>query len=213
MNTLRIRRHRILGGKIAHASRRPPVSLPRMLVRTATRREAHQLRSRPFRHCPENCRGGCCPLTPYHPARPRSLGHRGPTSATRPASSPSAQHLPPSRVSALPAVRGGRCSEGGSHGRMKTSHLHPPAASPTPVSGEMASGFGSFHPPSHPREYHAPCSQVTCDPQQTPRPLVSGLPPRCTVHRILHHKSWLPPASGGTYLVCAACHCYTSTVV
>ena len=72
-----------------------------------------------------------------------------------------------------------------------TPHLHPlPHLHPF---GEMASGFGSFHPPSHPRRDHAPCSQVTCDSPSNPahhaRPLVSALPPReaarstATLHR------------------------------
>ena len=89
----------------------------------------------------------------------------------------------------------GSCSEGSLHVRMPrvtiTPHLHPlPHLHPF---SEMASGFGSFHPPSHPRGDHAPCSQVTCDSPSNPahhaRPLVSALPPReaarstATLHR------------------------------
>jgi hypothetical protein len=69
----------------------------------------------------------------------------------------------------------GSCSEGGFHGRMPTRamitpHLHPPVPRLHPFRRDGNQGWWSFHPPSHPRGDHAPCSQVTCDsPPHTSR--------------------------------------------
>ena len=63
------------------------------------------------------------------------------------ASSPSARNpTSPSHVSALPAVRGGRCSEGGFHG---TDANNPPPPTPLPhlhPFRETVKGWVSFHP-------------------------------------------------------------------
>jgi hypothetical protein len=62
------------------------------------------------------------------------------------ASSPSAQPHSTGRVSALPVLRGGHCSEGGLHVRMPTTYPPPPTPPHLHPFRETVKGWVSFHP-------------------------------------------------------------------
>ena len=98
-------------------------------------------------------------------------------------------------------------------GRITPTYSHP-AASPTPQGSIAICRVSSPRTHGGPRAAFSGHGNSPPTPTHHARPLVSALPPRCTIHRILHRKSWPRAPSEPTHVPrCAACHSCTSTVV
>ena len=98
-------------------------------------------------------------------------------------------------------------------GKITPTYTHP-AASPTPQGSIAICRVSSPRTHGGPRAAFSGHGNSPPTPTHHARPLVSALPPRCTIHRILHRKSWPPTHREPAHVPrCAACHSCTSTVV